>query len=302
MTVITTGSHPKHLWPGINAQFGTTYAEKPMVCDRVFDKQKSNKAWEEYVENTGFGLAPVKPEADAISYDTDQQGYVSRITNVTYALGAMVSQEAIDDNLYEDVAKKKSRMLARSMRQTKETVAANILNRAFDATAVGGDGAPLISDSHPTLGGNASNVIGVAADLSEASLEDLLTKIRRAQDARGLRIQLRAEMLIIPPEMEFEATRILKSTLQSNGESNNINAIREMGMLPQGFVVWDYLTDPDAFFIKTDADVALIRQQRKAVGLAQDNDFDTSNARMKASERYAFGWADWRGLYGSPGA
>jgi hypothetical protein len=298
---INTGSHPKALWPGVKAWFGKSYAEKPLVADMVFDKQKSDKAYEEYVEETGFGLAPVKAEGGSVSYDTDQQGYVSRITNVTYGLGAKVTMEAIEDNQYESVAMSKSRKLARSMRQTKENVHANILNRAFTAAYAGGDGKELIATNHPTLDGTQQNEPTVAADLSEASLEDMLTLLRGAKDSRGLRIQAKGIKLIVPPALQFTAVRILSSVNQSDTADNNINAIRHMGLLPGGTVVWDYLTDADAWFVKTDVDNGLIRQQRKALALTEDNDFDTSNACMKAIERYAAGWADWRGLYGSPG-
>lgn len=299
---INTGSHPKALWPGVKKFFGKTYAEKPMVCDVVFDDHSSNKAYEEYVEETGFGLAPVKTEGNAVSYDTDAQGYVSRLINTTYGLGAKVTQEAIEDNQYESVAKKKAAKLARSMRQTKENVAANILNRGYNSAYAGGDGKELLATDHPTLSGAQSNELAVAADLSEAAVETLLTQIRQAKDSRGLRIQLKGMRLIAPPELEFESTRILKSVQRVGTDHNDINAMRELGMLPNGVSIWDYLTDPDAWFIKTDADEGMIRQQRRAMALTQDNDFDTDNACMKATERYAFGWADWRGIYGSPGA
>ena len=299
---ITSGSHPKALWPGVKAFFGKTYAEKPMVCDMVFDEYSSDKSYEEYVEETGFGLAPVKNEGASISYDTDAQGYTARLTNTTYGLGAKVTQEAIEDNQYESVAQRKAAKLARSMRQTKENVFANVLNRGFNSSYTGGDGKELFATDHPTLDGTQSNELAVSADLSEASLEDLLTLIRGAKDSRGLRIQLKGQMLIVPPELEFEATRIVSSVNQSGTANNDINAMKELGMLPQGIVVWDYLTDADAFFVKTDANEGLIRQMRRAVRFEQDNDFDTKNACMSATERYASGWADWRGIYASPGA
>lgn len=301
MATITTGSHPKALWPGVKKFFGKSYAEKPMVCDMVFDEETSDKAYEEYVEETGFGLAPIKPEGSGISYDTDAQGYTSRITNVTYALGAKITQEAIEDNQYEAAAQSKARKLARSMRMTKENVSANILNRALNSSYAGGDGKELIATDHPSLNGDQSNELAVAADLSEASLEDMLTLIRGLTDSRGLKLQATGTMLIVPPELEFEATRIVSSTNQSGTANNDVNAMRERGMLPQGIVVWDYLTDADAFFVKTDLE-GLVRQQRRALQLEQDNDFDTSNACMKASERYAFGWHDWRSIVGTPGA
>lgn len=298
---INTGSHPKALWPGVKKFFGKTYDEKQLVCNMVFDEYSSNKSYEEYVEETGFGLAPVKSESGGISYDTDAQGYVARLNNVVYGLGAKVSKEAITDNQYESVSQKKSAKLARSMRHTRENVFANILNNGF-TSANGGDGKELLATDHPTVDGTQSNELAVAADLSEASLEDMLTNIRLFKDSRGLRIQAKGQMLIVPPQLEFEATRILNSTLQSGTANNDINAMKSLGMLPKGVVVWDYLTDADAFFIKTDVDTGLIRQERWALALEQDNDFDTSNACMKATERYAAGWADWRGIYGSPGA
>ncbi len=299
---ITTGAHPKALWPGVKAFFGKTYKEKPTQYSMIFNEQSSDKAYEERVEETGFGLAPVKAEAASVSYDTDAQGYVSRLTNVTYALGAKVSMEAIADNQYEDVARRKAAKLARSMRQTKENVAANILNRAFTSTYAGGDGKELIATDHPTLTGNQSNELTVAADLSEASIEDLLTQIREATDSRGLRIQLKGQKLILPPELEFEGTRIVSSTNQSGTANNDINAMKSLGMLPGGIVVCDYLTDADAWFITTDAEEGLIYQNRMGVQFSQDNDFDTMNACMKAVERYVFGWGDWRGCFASPGA
>ena len=298
---ITTGSHPKSLWPGVKAFFGKTYKEKPMVCDQVFSKMTSDKAYEEVVEETGFGLAPQKAEGASVSYDTDAQGYTTRFTNVTYGLGAIITREAIEDNQYESVASRKAAKLARSMRQTKENVHANVLNRAFTAAYAGGDGKELLATDHPSLVGNQSNELGVSADLSEASLEDLLILIRQATDSRGLRIQLEGQKLIVPPALSFEATRIVSSVNQSGTANNDINAMRALGLLPGGVVIWDYLSDTDAFFVTTDAPEGLLSFQRRALALSQDNDFDTENARMKATERYSVGWGDWRGVYGSPG-
>jgi phage major head subunit gpT-like protein len=299
---ITTGAHPKALWPGVKAFFGKEYAEKPMQCTMVFEKQSSDKAYEERVEETGFGLAPVKPEGGGVSYDTDAQGYISRMTNVTFALGAIVTLEAIQDNQYEDVAKRKAKKLARSMRQTKENVGANVLNRGFTAAFAGGDGVELFSTAHPTVNGTQSNELAVPADLSEAAIEDALTLIRQMTDSRGLRIQAKGQKLVLPPALEFEGTRILSSVNQSGTANNDINAMKALGMLPGGIVMFDYLTDPDAWFITTDVPEGLIYQDRMAVKLEQDNDFDTSNARMKAMARFAFGWADWRGVVASEGA
>lgn len=300
--VTTTGSHPKELWPGIKKIFGRTYDEKALIYSMVFDDTSSDKAYEEYVEETGYGLAPAKPEGAGVTYDTDIQGYVARLTNVTYALGAKVTKEAMTDNQYGPVATKKAKKLARSMRQTKENVHANILNRAFDSGYLGGDAKELIATDHPTLSGSQSNELTVAADLSEASLEDALTQIRGFKDSRGLRIQAKGMKLIVASANEFNATRILSSTNQSGTANNDVNAMRTMGMLPGGTVVWDYLTDPDAWFIKTDVEDGLLHQKRWGYEFTQDNDFDTTNACMKAVERYAAGWADWRGVFGSAGA
>lgn len=299
---ITTGSHPQSLWPGIRSFFGKTYREKPTVFSMVFDQRSSDKAYELVVEDTGFGLAPVKAQGAAVNYDTDAEGYTSRFTNTVYALGAVVTKEAITDNQYEAVASRKAAKLARSMRQTKEQVHANVLNNGFTAAYAGGDGVELFSTAHPTLAGNQQNELTVAADFSEAALEDLLILIRNAKDSRGLRIQLRGEKLIVPADLTFEATRVLSSTNQSGTANNDVNAMRAQGLLPGGAVTWDFLSDTDAWFVTTDAPDGLITMNRWALALQQDNDFDTSNARMKAEERYSAGWGDWRGVYGSPGA
>lgn len=299
--VITTGNHPKLLWPGLNALFGT-YKDLPYEHTMVFDVNTSDKAYEEDVELPGFGLAPVKSEGNAISYDTHAQGYTSRYTNVTYGLGFIETIEAVEDNQYKSRATKRTKMLARSMRVTKETVMANIINRAFTAAYAGGDGKELLATDHPTLDGTQSNELSVAADLSEASLEDLLIQIMNAKDSRGLRMQLIGRKLIVPVNLAFEAERIVNSNLQNDTANNAINAVRSMGLLPDGVMKWHYLTDTDAWFIKTDCPDALKLFNRRALSFAKDSDFDTDNFKHKATERYVGGWSDWRGLYGSPGA
>lgn len=299
---ITTGSHPKDLWPGVKRRFGTAYAEKALVFAQIFEQTNSDKAYEEVVEHTGFGLASVKSEGAAISYDTTSQGATTRFTNVTYGLGAIVTREAIEDNQYENVASKKAAMLARSMRLTKETVHGNILNRGFNSNFPGGDGKELFAGDHPSLVGNQRNEPAVAADLSEASLEDMLILIRGVTDSRGLRIMASGQKLVVPASLSFEATRIVSSVNQSGTANNDINAMRAMGLLPGGVVIWDYLTDVDAWFVTTDVPDGLMTMNRRAVALSQDNDFDTENARMKATERYSCGWGDWRGVFGSEGA
>lgn len=302
MAVITTGNHPKALWPGVKAWFGAAYNDIPLMHPEVFTMDTSDKAYEEDVELNGFGLAPVKSEGGSISYDTHAQGPTSRYTHVVYGLGYIVTKEEIEDNQYEKVSRARSRALARSMRQTKETVFANVLNRAFSSTYLGGDGKELIATDHPSLSGSQSNELTVAADLSEASLEDLMIQIMNATDSRGLKIRLMPRKLIVPPNLAFEAERIVKSNLQNDTANNAINAVKSMGLLPEGVMVWHYLTDVDAWFLKTDAPDSLKGYNRRALAFDKDADFDTDNAKAKATERYSAGWSDWRGLFGSEGA
>lgn len=300
--VITTGNHPKLLWPGLNALFGTTYKELPKIHTQIFDVSTSEKAYEEDVELSGFGLAPVKTEGGSISYDSNTQGPTTRYTNVTYGLGFIETIEAVEDNLYKERATRRTAALARSMHITKETVLANILNRGFNSSYVGGDGKELLATDHPTLSGSQSNELATPADLSEASLEDMLIQIMNAKDSRGLRIQLSGRKLIVSPSEAFNAQRILKSALQNDTANNAINAVKSMGLLPDGVVVWPYLTDTDAWFIKTDAPEGLKLFNRRELAFAKDSDFDTDNFKHKATERYVGGWSDWRSLYGSAAA
>lgn len=302
MSVITTGNHPKALWPGVKAWFGASYNEIPLQHTEVFSVDTSDKAYEEDVELTGFGLAPVKSEGGSISYDSHTQGPTTRYTHVVYGLGYIVTQEEIEDNQYEKVSRARSRALARSMRQTKEIVGSNVFNRAFNSSYVGGDGLELISTAHVTVNGTQSNELAVAADLSEASLEDMFIQIMNATDTRGLRIRLMPRKLIVPSNLAFEAERIVKSNLQNDTANNAINAIKSKGLLPDGVMVWQYLTDTDAWFIKTDAPDGLKLYNRRALSFDKDNDFDTKNAKAAATERYVFGWSDWRAVYGSEGA
>lgn len=299
---MSTGSHPKDLWPGVKKFFGDTYDEHPVEYTQCFDMQTSDKNWEERVQYRGLGLAPVKSEAASISFEDTSQGYVSRITNVTYALGGIVTREAIEDGQYENLASRIARYIAFSIRQTEENVAANILNRVVTAGFVGGDGVTLGSTAHPEASGNQSNILAVAADFSEAALEDLCIQIMNATDSKGLKASLVAKKLIIPPALVFEATRVLKSSLQSGTANNDVNALRESGMLMDGFMVNHYLSAVKPWFVKTNAQEGLICQERRAVEFAKDNEFTTENAMMKGSVRKGFGWADWRGVYSSVGA
>lgn len=300
--IITTGNHPAALWPGVKAWFGTSYNEIPLQYTEVFEADTSEKNYEEDIELKGFGLAPIKLEGGSIAYDSQIQGFTKRYTHVVYGLGYIVTQEEMEDNLYEKVSKSRAKALARSMRQTKEIVAANVFNRAFNTAYLGGDGKALSVTDHPTDAGSQSNRLTVDADLSEASLEDMMIQTMNATDAKGLRIRLSGRKLIVPSNLAFEATRIVMSTLQNDTANNAINAVKSRGVLPDGVQVWQYLTDPDAWFVKTDAPDSLKVYNRRALSFDKDNDFDTSNAKAKATERYSFGWSDWRGVFATQGA
>lgn len=302
MAIITTGNHPKALWPGVKRWWGRSYTEHPVAWKDLFEVESSDKAYEEDVELTGFGLAPVKAEGASISYDSETQGAVKRYTHVVYGMGWICTREERDDNQYAEVSKRRTKALAFSMRQTEEIVCANVYNRAFTAAFTGGDGKEMIATDHPSLSGSQSNELAVAADMSEAAIEDLLIQIMEAKNSRGLSISLIGEKLIVPPALSFDATRIMKSTLQNDSSNNAVNALRASGMLPKGVAVNHYLTDRDAWFIRTNAPAGPTRFNRRDTEFGQDSDFDTENAKAKATMRFAVGWTDWRGVYGSPGA
>jgi len=299
---INTGSHPKLLWPGIQDIWGRSYGTHGEQCKDIFDVVGSEKAYEEIVEVTGFGVAPVKSEGASTVYDTETQGTVTRATHVAYSLGYIVTQEELDDNLYLEVSGTRAKANAFSMYTTKETVAANVYNRAFNSTYTFGDGKEILATDHPTLSGDQSNELAVAADLSEASLEDLLVQIMNTKNSRGLRIALQGKTLHVAPGNVFNANRILKSTLQNDTANNAINVVRNSGFLPGGLKVNNYFSDADAWFIRTDAPSGMTLFQRKSVEFSQDNDFDTGNAKAKAYERYSLTVGDFRSLFGSPGA
>lgn len=300
-TVITTGAHPKALWPGIHAWWGRMYNEHIEEYPELFEKETSDKAYEEDVEITGFGLAPVKPEGTAIVYDTETQGAVSRYTHVAYALGYIVTYEELRDNLYESVSKRRAQALAFSMRQTKENIGANVYNRAFNSSYTGGDGVSLINTAHPTLAGNQSNQLTTAADLSEAAIEDLVIQIMQTQNNRGLRISNLPQSLHVPPQLWFESNRVLKSILQNDTANNAINVLRATNALPKGIKVNHYFTSATAWFIRTNIPRSMQYFEREAISFDQDNDFDTKNAKAASYERYSFYWTDFRGLYGTAG-
>jgi len=282
--------------------FGATYDEHPEEWSQIFDVESSDKAYEERLQQKGFGLAPVKSQGFSVSFEDTSQGYVARITNVTYGLGAIITMEALDDGLYEPLAMRIAKYLAFSIRQTEENVGANIINRATTAGYTGGDGVVLATASHPESTGNQSNLLSPAADFSETALEDMLIMIMNATDSKGLKISLIGQKLIVPTALTFEAERVLKSALQSGGANNDINAIKSLGLLPGGISANHYLTDSDAWGIKTNAQEGLIAQNRKAAKFTKDNEFTTENAMFKSVRRIGFGWGDWRGYYHSAGA
>ena len=293
----------KELEPGLNALFGLEYSNYENEHAEIFSVESSDRAFEEEVMLSGFGEAAVKGEGASITYDDAQEVYTSRYSHETIALAFALTEEAIEDNLYDKLSSRYTKALARSMAVTKQIKAASVLNNAFSSSFPGGDGKELCATDHPTLSGaNLRNELSVAADLSETSLEQALIDIAAFTDERGLKIAVRGMKLIIPKELQFTADRIMKSTLRVGTADNDINAIRNMGMVPQGYTVNHYLTDPDAFFIKTDAPNGLKMFQRVAIKTGMEGDFETGNVRYKARERYSFGFSDPRGIFGSPGA
>ena len=292
----------KELEPGLNALFGLEYKNYENEHAEIYDTESSDRAFEEEVMLSGFAEAPVKTEGAGVSYDAAQEVFTARYTHETVALAFSLTEEAVEDNLYDRLSARYTKALARSMATTKQIKAAAILNGAF-TTSTGGDGVVLCSTAHPTVSGpNLSNTLSTAADLSETSLEQSLIDIAGFTDERGLKIAVQGLKLIIPKELQFTADRILKSTLRVGTADNDINAVRNMGMVPQGYAVNHYLTDPDAFFIKTDAPNGMKMFQRVGISTGFEGDFDTGNVRYKARERYSFGFSDPRGIYGSPGA
>lgn len=303
MSVINSSSFAKALWPGVNAWYGKAYEEYPVEYTALFDKFTSRKAYEEDVGISSFGLFSIKPEGSPIMYDSERQAFVTRYTHVVYALGFIITKEIFDDDQYDVVAPRRAQELAFSARQTKEIVGANVYNRAATAGYVGGDGVTLLNTAHPNLsGGTWSNTLATAADLSEAALEQAYIDISLFTNDRGLRIAVRPDKLILPPTLEFEAERILASNGRVATDNNDTNALKSLGKFRAGVAVNHYLTDPDAWFIRTTVKNGMKYFERQADSFDMDNDFDTSNAKFKAMGRYSFGWTDPRGLYGSMGA
>ena len=293
----------KELEPGLNALFGLEYARYENEHAEIFTAEASDRAFEEEVMLTGFGSAPTKTEGAAVTFDQANESFTARYTHETIAMAFAITEEAIEDNLYDRLAGRYTRALARSMANTKQVKAANVLNNAFDSNFAGGDGKELCADDHPlSSGGTLRNELATAADLSETSLEQAMIDIAAFVDERGLKIAMQGVKMIIPKELQFTAERILRSPQRVGTADNDINAMASMGMIPQGYRVNHYLTDTDAFFIMTDAPNGLKQFVRAAIKTAIEGDFDTGNVRFKARERYSFGFSDPRGIFGSPGA
>ena len=292
----------KELEPGLNALFGLEYKNYANEHEEIFSKENSDRAFEEEVMLSGFGNAGVKPEGSSINYDAATETFTARYTHETLALAFSITEEAIEDNLYDRISSRYTKALARSMANAKQVKAANVLNRAFNSSYTGGDGLELCSLAHVIVSGTEQNELTTAADLNETSLEQAMIDIAALTDERGLKIAAKGMKMVIPSALQFTAERLMKSTLRVGTADNDINAVRSMGMIPQGYTVNHYLTDTDAWFLKTDVPNGLKHFVRAPIKTAMEGDFETGNVRYKARERYSFGWSDWRGIFGSPGA
>jgi hypothetical protein len=307
---INRASISKELLPGLNAIFGLEYGNVDNEHAPLFDTENSDRAFEEEVLFTGFGTAPVKGEGAAVQYDQAQEGYTARYTHETVALAFAITEEAMEDNLYDTFSKLRARGLARAMANTKQVKASDVFNNGFSASYLGGDGVALFSTSHPTMTGNQSNIIG-SSDLSESSLETGLIAISKVKDDRGILIGAQAVSLHVPTDLVFVADQILNSTMSTTigvnptdtsvgaTNLNDINSIRNQGMVPKGFFVNRRFTDTNNWFLKTDVPNGTKMFVRAPLATKMEEDFDTGNLRFKARERYSFGWSDWRGFFGA---
>ncbi len=292
----------KELEPGLNALFGLEYKRYENQHAEIYTTESSDRAFEEEVMLSGFANASVKPEGQGVQFDDAQETFTSRYTNETIALAFAITEEAIEDNLYDRLASRYTKALARSMANTKQVKGAAVLNNGFNGSFAGGDGKALLATDHPTLSGSFSNELATAADLNETSLEQSLIDIGQMTDERGLRIAAKGVKMIIPSANQFNAERLMKSQGRTQTADNDINAINSMGMIPQGYRVNNFLTDTDAFYIMTDVPNGMKYFERSPIKTAMEGDFDTGNVRYKARERYVFGFSDPRGIYGNPGA
>ena len=289
----------KELEPGLNALFGLEYKQYANEHAEIFDTETSDRAFEEEVMLSGFANAAVKPEGQGVTFDDAQETFTARYTNETIALAFAITEEAIEDNLYDRLASRYTKALARSMANTKQVKAAAVLNNGFNASFAGGDGKALFATDHPTLAGSFSNELSTPAELNETSLEQSLIDIAAFTDERGLKIAAQGVKLIIPSALQFTAERLMKSTGRVGTADNDINALASMGMIPQGYAVNHYLTSTKKFFIKTDVPNGLKHFVRSPIKTSMEGDFDTGNVRYKARERYVFGFSDPRGIFGS---
>ena len=293
----------KELEPGLNALFGMEYGRYENQHSEIYTTESSDRAFEEEVMLSGFGAAPVKQEGSGVSFDDANESFTARYNHETIALAFAITEEAVEDNLYDRISARYTRALARSMSHTKQVKAAAVLNNAFDSSVTGGDGKELCATDPPLInGGTFANEPSTAADLNETSLEDALINIAGFVDERGLKVALRGTKLIVPRQLQFVAERLTASTLRPGSSDNDVNAIQSRGMMSQGYAVMDFLTDSDAFFILTDTPRGFLHFERTPLSTNMEADFDTGNMRYKARERYSFGFSDPRCVFGSPGA
>jgi len=292
----------KELEPGLNALFGLEYKNYASEHADIFDTENSDRAFEEEVMLSGFANAQVKAEGQGVVFDSANETFTARYTHETLALAFSITEEAIEDNLYDRLASRYTKALARSMANAKQVKAANVLNRGFNSSYTGGDGLELFSTAHVIVSGTEQNELSTAADLNETSLEQAMIDIAALTDERGLKIAAQGRKMVVPSALQFTAERLLKSVGRIGTADNDISAVVSMNVIPQGYVVNHYLTDTDAWFIKTDVPNGLKHFVRAPIKTAMEGDFETGNVRYKARERYSFGWSDWRGVFGSPGA
>lgn len=303
MATISRSQLLKELLPGLNALFGLEYKNYAEEHKEIFDQETSDRSFEEEVKLSGFGAAPTKNEGDGIAYDTAQEAFTSRYTHETIALGFSITEEAVEDNLYDSLSSRYTKALARAMAYTKQVKAAAVLNNGFSGSFLGGDGVSLFSTQHPLVGGGVnSNRPSAGVDLNETSLESAVIQISQWTDERGLLIAAKVRKMIVPPALMFVAKRLLSTELRVGTADNDINAMKAMGVMPEGYTVNHYLNDPNAWYIKTDVPNGLKHFVRVPMQKGMDGDFDTGNVRYKARERYSFGWSDPLGAWASPGS
>jgi hypothetical protein len=293
----------KELLPGLNALFGLEYARYGEEHKEIYETEKSERSFEEETKLAGFGAAPVKNEGSAIAYDNAQEAFTARYNHETIALGFSITEEAVEDNLYDSLSARYTKALARGMAYTKQVKAASVINNGFSSSYLGGDGVALFSTAHPLVnGGTNSNRPTTGADLNETSLEAAVIQIAQWTDEKGLLIAAKPRKLIIPTNLMFVATRLLETSLRVGTTDNDINALKNNGSIPEGYTVNHFLTDTNGWYLTTDVPNGMKHFERMALSNSMDGDFDTGNVRYKARERYSFGWSDPLGMFGSPGA